>query len=711
MKVRRATLPTLLVVALWLGAAAAFAAATSRVADWFVMTDELLYERLALSVDRLGSVIPHVHGETVSNLNQLYPLILSIPFRHGQVLHGLHEAHVLNAFVMTSAALPAYLLARRVTHHDWISLAAAFATATVVWITLASFLLTEVAAYPAFVWALLAAHVCITSPSAGSDLLAVAAIAVAVLARTQFYVLAAVLVIAIVAQALTERQLRATLRRHAVLGGVYAVGLLAVIGLTATGHHVLGTYAATAKGNPLPAGILGSAVAHLAVVSLAAGLLPMLVGGGWLVANLASSESRERQTFAWLAVTSIVALTIEVASFDIRFGGGVVRERYLFYIAPVLFVALAAALSARSLPRWSVAAPLVLLGIGFSQTQLPTFEKLNADTPASVLDDWLRSTMHGLSGARVFLGLAALVLVLVYVEVAALVPRRFVAGGICVLLALVLPAETAYGFKRLFAVPGTSGLPMTLDQSPVFQWVDREINTESRAVMIPYPVLPSDYWANVGFWWDIEFWNRSVEYEAGQPNEFSGTPPGSFPKLTLRFDPRTGKANIDPDAFVLQAVTESRFHVAGKLRITQRGINLDAPVRPWRADWVSYGLYDDGWTRPDRTARIRVFASPDQQGKVSRVVTVVMGIPQIGPDRNVVLRSNSGTWRIPLGQAGATQAINVCVPAHGFADITVHVRGVSAIPGDPKNLGTYAAPRRGGAQFQMIAEADEIGRC
>ena len=38
------------------------------------MTDELLYERLALSVDRLGTVVPHVHGEIVSNLNQLYPL-------------------------------------------------------------------------------------------------------------------------------------------------------------------------------------------------------------------------------------------------------------------------------------------------------------------------------------------------------------------------------------------------------------------------------------------------------------------------------------------------------------------------------------------------------------------------------------------------------------------------------------------------------------
>jgi hypothetical protein len=704
-------LPTLLVVVFWLGAAAAFATATARVADWFVMTDELLYERLALSVDRLGTVVPHVHGETVANLNQLYPLILSIPFRHGQVLHGLHEAHVLNAFVMTSAALPAYLLARRVTHHDWISLVAAFLTATVVWITLASFLLTEVAAYPAFVWALLAAHVCVTKPSARNDLLAAAGIAIAVLARTQFYVLAAVLVVAIVAQAASERQVSATLRRHIVLGGIYLVGALVAIALSATGHHVLGTYAATAKGNPLPAGILGSAVAHLAVVSLSTGLLPILIGGGWLVANLLRSESRERQTFAWLAVTTIVALTLEVASFDIRFGGDAVRERYLFYLAPVIFVALAAALTAASLPRWSMAGPLVLVAIGFSQTQLPTFEKLNADTPASVLDDWLRSTMHGLSGARAFLVLAAAVLILAYLELAAIASRRILAAVICVALALALPAETAYAFKRLFAVTGTSGLPVTLDQSPVFQWVDREINTESRAVMIPYPVIQGDYWANVGFWWDMEFWNRSVEYEAGRPNEFSGTPPGSFPKLALRFDPRTGRASIDPDAFVLQATNESRFHIAGTRRTTQRGVYLDTPDRPWRADWVSHGLYDDGWTRPGRTARIRVFAKPGQHGRQGRVVTVAIGSPQTVTKHGVVLRSNAGTWRLQVGVAGATQAVNVCVPARGFADITIVVRGATAIPGDPRNVVTFATQRQGGVQFQQIAEADEISRC
>jgi hypothetical protein len=161
----------------------------------------------------------------------------------------------------------------------------------------------------------------------------------------------------------------------------------------------------------------------------------------------------------------------------------------------------------------------------------------------------------------------------------------------------------------------------------------------------------------------------------------------------------------------LQATNESRFHIAGTRRTTQRGVYLDAPDRPWRADWVSHGLYDDGWTRPGRTARIRVFAKPGRHDRQGRVVTVAIGSPQTVTKHGVVLHSNAGTWRLQVGVAGATQAVNVCVPARGFADITIVVRGATAIPGDPRNVVTFATQRQGGVQFQQIAEADEISRC
>ena len=130
-------------IVLWLMFGGALAWITSRVADWFVMTDELLYERLALSIDRLHSPLPRVHDVAIANLNQLYPLVLAPVFATGTVADGLHRAHVLNAFVITSAAIPAYLLALRVTRNVWASALAAALTVAVPWLVLASFLLTE----------------------------------------------------------------------------------------------------------------------------------------------------------------------------------------------------------------------------------------------------------------------------------------------------------------------------------------------------------------------------------------------------------------------------------------------------------------------------------------------------------------------------------------------------------------------------------------
>jgi len=708
-KARAPALLGLLAIAMWLGLAAGLQAFTSKIADWFVMTDELLYERLALSIAHTHSPLPRVHTEVVSNVNQLYPLIIAPLYRHGAILHGFHEAHTLNAFVMSSAALPAYLLARRVSRSAWLPFVVAVLTVTVPWIALSSFLLTEVVAYPVFVWALLAIQASIAKPSIRNDLLAVAGIALAVLARTQFYALAAVLPVALLAHAAVEHRGRAVFREHRALVVAYIVGIAATIALAVAGHSVLGTYAQTTGGNPLPLRIFGFATAHLAVVALAGGLLPFLAGGAWIVSNLVHSESTERTVFAWVSVVTVVVLTFEVASFDLRFGGGVVRERYLFYLTPILLIAFASALTATRWPRWSLLLPVALTAIGFWRAPLPTFQKLNVDTPASILNDWLLATMHGLDGARWFLVLAAAALALVFVEGSVLLPRLPLAIALSAALLVALPAETGYAFKRLFAVNGTAGLPLTLDQSVVFGWVDREITTTSEAVMVPYPVLRADYWASVGFWWDFEFWNKSVDREAAPNGEFSGTPPGSFPKLNLQFNPQTGRANVDLDSYIAQSVTDARFRVAGRFLTTQRGVSIVFPDRPWRADWVSYGLYDDGWTRPGTTARIRAFAAPGQRSAIERTLTLALAAPGDVASRPLVIRSNQGVWHVGVTQATMQQAVNVCVPKHGHTDVTLRATGSSTIYGDPTNVQSAAGQRLAGVLVDQVTIAPEPG--
>ena len=87
---RRAEVAALL--ALWLAAGAALQALTTRVADWFVMTDELLYERLAISVARHHSPLPRVHDVLIPNVDQLYPLLLSPVFGAGPVAQSVQHA-------------------------------------------------------------------------------------------------------------------------------------------------------------------------------------------------------------------------------------------------------------------------------------------------------------------------------------------------------------------------------------------------------------------------------------------------------------------------------------------------------------------------------------------------------------------------------------------------------------------------------------------
>ena len=90
---RRLKVPLLpLVVLLWLALGSVLAVFTSKVADWFVMTDELLYERLAMSIARTHSPLPRVHTESgLEHQPALSRSLIAPVFRHGAILHGFHR--------------------------------------------------------------------------------------------------------------------------------------------------------------------------------------------------------------------------------------------------------------------------------------------------------------------------------------------------------------------------------------------------------------------------------------------------------------------------------------------------------------------------------------------------------------------------------------------------------------------------------------------
>jgi hypothetical protein len=715
----RVELPT---IALWLVLAAALAEVTGRVVDWFVMTDELLYERLAISIARFGSPLPSVHGTLIPNVSQLYPLLIAPAYRHGYVPTSLHTAHVLNAYVMTSAAIPAFLLTRRVTGRRLPAYVVATVSVTVPWIVFASFLLTEVAAYPAFLWAILALQRATAAPRLRNDVLALGALVLATLARTQLLVLAVLLPIAIVAEELAfgdrldEANLWARLRsiaaKRRLLSVVYGIAVLVSLGLAATGRlsSSVGTYAQAVNSNPIPKGFLPSFAEHLSTIALSLGIVPFVIGLAWLLAASFRPASRELFAFAVVGSVAVLLLTLEVTSFDLRFGGGVVRDRYLFYIVPILLIGLACAFYDSRWPRWSLAIPAVVIVYGFWRSPLTTYPKLNLDTPVSTLNDDLVSVAHSVTGARALLVVATIILTILFVQASFLLRRTWLAGLLAVIVCLALPSETVYAFVRLFRVNGTAGRPLTVQQGGVFDWVDRTlVTTKADVTAIPYALDPDDYYSGVGFWWDMEFWNATVDRAAYLPAEFFWTP-STFPKIILHFDPSTGEANVSPTPYVAEADKETRFRISGRALTDTRDIFLIQAAMPWRTDWLSFGLYDDGWTKPDITTRIRIFSQPTQTTPVIRYLTLGVSAPTGVASRPFQVVSNRDVVNaVANGQDRVVESLHVCVPASGFSDVRLTVPTASVIYGDPRNATTSAASRRAGVLLSEIAVADEVG--
>lgn len=690
---RRAEVAALL--ALWLAAGAVLQALTTRVADWFVMTDELLYERLAISVARRHSPLPRVHEALIPNVDQLYPLLVSPVFGAGPVSQSLRNAHFLNAFLITSACIPAYLLVRRVSGRALPAWIAAATTLCVPWLVLSSFLLTEVVAYPAFLWAVYGMLAALERQSWRHDVLALAGIGLAVLARTQFLVLLAALPVALV---LVEG--RSATTRHRLLVWAYGALVAGFALLLAFGRaaSVLGTYGSTLRGNLLPTDSGRSLLEHVSEVALGVGILPFVVGSAWLLAG-----ALRRNAFAVLATVTIVLLLVEVTIFDLRFGGGGVRDRYLFYVAPLVLAGLACALTRSPWPRLSVAIPLALVAGGFAVSRFPRFDKLNPDTPVSTLDDPLLRSLHSLAQERIFLAGLALLLA------ACFLAQRTLAAAVLALSLAAVPAEAAYAWVRLFRVPDTAGRPLTQPEPARFAWLDASLGRSARVTLVPYPTIPGDYFATVGSWWDLEFWNLSAARTAGYPGEFEGTP-STFPKLQLRFDRRTGAANVSPTPYVAMSSKETRFRISGPARLQQYNVLLVHAIRPWRTDWLTSGLTDDGWTKPGVVAHVHVFAVPGQRSAVSRSLSLALLAPPTSRRIAFIVQSNVARWQDEGPNAGTVVgAIRICVPRTGYADVRISTPVEGLTYGDMRNASTFGIERRLGLFVSSIALADEIG--
>jgi hypothetical protein len=708
-------------LALWAVAAVALSELTTRVTDWFVMPDELVNERLALSIARSGSPLPRIHGALVHAVDQLYPLLLAPFFRSGSIPDALDGAHFLNAWLMTSACIPAFLLARRVTRRRWAAYVLAVLALATPWLVYAPFLLSEVVAYPAALWAVLALVAAVASPSRRGDIQALVALAVAVAAREQLVVLVLVLPLAVFAferaQAPRARSwerrnlgIGAGLSRHRTLWLAYLVLAVGAVVVWATGGGPLGVYGRT-HGTLFTGKVFGSFAGHVAGLAFGLGIVAFVAGAAWLLANLVGpAATAELQAFACVGSLALIALLLEGTAHDVR-AGNVVADRFLFYAAPVVLLGLLCALLDAHPPLFSLIAPAVLVAAGFATHLQPTRAwaatgPLDADSPVSILYHPVARLAGGRTGAALLLAAATVVLALLFLAAARWLGPRRLTVVVAVLLLLGLPAESAYTMQRLLTRNGTSGRPLTATQSANLEWLDQVLGSRGSATVVPYTVAAT-YAATQRYWRDLEFWNRSVTRDLyarpGTAYAFLGV---KASKATLRFNQATGAVNGTSTAYVVQALDETRFHIAGTPLLQTHQVALVRAGQPWQLDWATAGLYDDGWTHPGKPARIRVYAAAGQTAAEIRTVTLRVFGPRSARSRPFLVSSNLEQQD---AHAPATVSVQVCVPAGGSARVKLVARGKSPIAPDAGRPPSVSRPRRGGVHIGSISVANASG--
>jgi hypothetical protein len=687
---------------------------SSRVITWAVMTDELQTTRLATSIAETGSLIPRIHGRYYAALSQLYPLLIAPFYGLLTAPAAATAAHVLNPFLLASAAWPAYLLARSLTGSRVAASVAAVLTAFTPWLVLSTTLLTENAAYPAFVWAVFVCYRAIAEPSARRDLGALAVLLVAFLARTQFFVLALTLPFALVAHELTfgaagadsntlSLRLRGRAKHavasHSVLFVAYAVAGLAAGALAAVGSlgSIVGNYAVPFSGDLLPPGIWHSAAVHLDYVVIGGGILPFLLAASWALTTAIRPEGRGAHAFAWFVVILVPLLTVEVASFDLRFTpNGFIQDRYLFYVTPLFAVCTGAALARRTHTRARGLVAIAAGGVFAWLAGIASYDdhpNIFWASPASAF----HPTIVGAAG-RLHLSdewfIRAVVLVLALAAAALVTRPRLLRPRVALATSVVIAAfgafEAGYVFER-FAEPALTTTRFHLDRR---DWIDAAVPSGSSAALVPSPLESATYW------WEAEYWNKDVERALRVDEGPTFTP---FPVDDVSVDFESGRLLGAPQSdYLVVAPTEVRFHLAeaGARRADLTPLRLVRVTKRYRLVWATRGVSADGWTFPDEDAHLRLYGTGR---RVQRALVVVLSAAREAAKPIEFKLEGGGSIRrggVDPGGARPPVRLDVCVPASGHTDVVMTTSGEARVP-DGRVLALH---------FDSI-EAPPIGTC
>jgi hypothetical protein len=662
--------------------------------QYFIQPDELEYLKQSRQI--ASELHPLVPGDAYfTSWSQLQPLLLAPVWG---LIHDTNSAHkvmgVVNALIMASAAIPAYLLALRVVADRRLAYLVALLTVVIPWMAAAATMMTEVAAYPAFLWAALAVQHAIARPSGRGDVIGVAGVALAYFARPQLAVLGAGLVVGLLVQEVRYAEvgaepvarrrdrivpgLRAAIVRHRWLLGA---ALIAVIVYAIARPNLFGGYSRQGvTTNALDApGLWMFSRELLAYVAVGVAVVPLAMAAAWALQTFVRPLTREQHAFAVMATVTVVLATVVVGGFTAHYTPQGINSRYLFYVAPLLFVGMVALVADRRPATW----PLVLAVAGVAW--LVYGATISQTGPSLVSpEQTFHTVLAGRSGQigkalglpqASFPHLMAVGGVIVVLLLAVL--RRGRAGrafGVAVLAAVTLfcVAETVYSMQKI----ADTQAGVSQDFIDGRRWIDAALPSDAQAQVFASTL--GDPGSAYGVWWDISFWNRTVDrtlylpttpdLQQPFPQPFAILPDGQFIGIN-------GGIGVGDGPYFVKAVSDRSFGLRDAQVVAERfGIQLlQTPPGPPRADWqLALTLDDTGRIAQGAPAAV-LAAFTRTPGQREIPVTVTLGTwPDDQPARYRV-----GTQRgtIPAGKTVTVHAVARYNPASTYLWVRIKALG------------------------------------
>ena len=652
----------------------------------FILVDEIIWSEIARGIAGAGE--PLIRGEPDPGYSIVYPLLISPVYA---LFENLVDAYAgvktLNSFVMSLAAVPAFFLARRVVR-DGLALLAAAMTVAVPSMAYTGTVMTENPFYPLF---LLVALVLVLALERPSPLVVVglyALVGLAFATRVQAVALVpAILLAPLVLAVFQRRGFTATISRFRWVYGIAAGAVVAVLAIQLAFGSLLGAYSPVGEQSYDLAEVLRYLWWHVAELALYVLVIP-LAATIVLVATARSLDARV-QPFLAATVGLTVCVVPVVAAFAAEFSDRI-QERNMFYVAPLLCIALLAWIE-RGAPRPRLLASVaaVISAVLVTAIPLDRFITTSALTdtlmllPFWSLQDRIGAEWIEVSAAGLAVGLAAAFL---------FVPRRYALALPLVVLALWILAirpiwSGKHGFERASIGALFQGI-RTADRD----WIDRALPPGAAAAFV-WSGRTDRLTVNLN-----EFFNRGV----GPVYYVTAPTPGGLPEREIRIDPQTGAVTFPDgrpvrDAYV---VADSSFEPAGKALAADKGWGVtlwrvDSPlVSATRVD----GLYPrDTWSGPEVTytrrrctrGRLSVELSSDAnlflepQTVVARSNGRVLGRVSFPPDERAVLT-------VPVAPLPGTTECRV-----------VYTVSPTAVPAEV-TAGGNPDPRELGAHFNLF---------